>query len=101
MSWTPACRTPFAVVTAFSHFSTACWAWKPMMLSAMSELPANSRTAVASSSAFLTRIRQVSARSGFGEDTRSEEHTSELQSPVHLVCRLLLEKKKDKQAGAG
>src|SRR5258708_10980719 len=28
------------------------------------------------------------------EDTRSEEHTSELQSPDHLVCRLLLEKKK-------
>src|SRR6267154_5755561 len=28
-----------------------------------------------------------------GED-RSEEHTSELQSPVHIVCRLLLEKKK-------
>src|SRR5438876_4982870 len=28
------------------------------------------------------------------EQARSEEHTSELQSPVHLVCRLLLEKKK-------
>src|SRR5258708_23649183 len=27
-------------------------------------------------------------------DMRSEEHTSELQSPDHLVCRLLLEKKK-------
>src|SRR5437762_10739643 len=27
---------------------------------------------------------------------RSEEHTSELQSPMYLVCRLLLEKKKDK-----
>src|SRR2546422_1144139 len=27
--------------------------------------------------------------------TRSEEHTSELQSRLHLVCRLLLEKKKD------
>src|SRR6266581_1590729 len=27
-------------------------------------------------------------------DRRSEEHTSELQSPVHLVCRLLLETKK-------
>src|SRR5258708_26938148 len=27
---------------------------------------------------------------------RSEEHTSELQSPDHLVCRLLLEKKKNK-----
>src|SRR5947208_13497382 len=32
-----------------------------------------------------------------GDDERSEEHTSELQSPDHLVCRLLLEKKK--QAG--
>src|SRR5215216_7815942 len=32
-----------------------------------------------------------------GEKARSEEHTSELQSPDHLVCRLLLEKKKKKQ----
>src|SRR5690554_7162683 len=30
------------------------------------------------------------------EKTRSEEHTSELQSRPHLVCRLLLEKKKKK-----
>src|SRR5205814_9569767 len=30
----------------------------------------------------------------FGEPARSEEHTSELQSLRHLVCRLLLEKKK-------
>src|SRR2546422_10636160 len=30
------------------------------------------------------------------EATRSEEHTSELQSRLHLVCRLLLEKKKKK-----
>src|SRR5947208_9372414 len=29
-----------------------------------------------------------------GRAARSEEHTSELQSPDHLVCRLLLEKKK-------
>src|SRR5256885_8412472 len=28
-----------------------------------------------------------------GEDHRSEEHTSELQSPCNIVCRLLLEKK--------
>src|SRR5207244_6999275 len=34
----------------------------------------------------------VEIRGGQG-DTRSEEHTSELQSPDHLVCRLLLEKK--------
>src|SRR5258708_25468229 len=31
---------------------------------------------------------------GNGHQVRSEEHTSELQSPDHLVCRLLLEKKK-------
>src|SRR5690348_17754850 len=37
--------------------------------------------------------RAVRAR---GTAPRSEEHTSELQSPVHLVCRLLLEKKKQK-----
>src|SRR6266581_7778400 len=34
---------------------------------------------------------------GCDGDRRSEEHTSELQSPVHLVCRLLLEKKKKNQ----
>src|SRR5207244_11523086 len=32
----------------------------------------------------------------FKNATRSEEHTSELQSPDHLVCRLLLEKKQHK-----
>src|SRR5689334_24648077 len=32
--------------------------------------------------------------SGGGSISRSEEHTSELQSQFHLVCRLLLEKKK-------
>src|SRR5438876_1975525 len=36
---------------------------------------------------FLDGVCDITAR-------RSEEHTSELQSPVHLVCRLLLEKKK-------
>src|SRR2546422_7913931 len=37
----------------------------------------------------LRRIRQLA-----WTDYRSEEHTSELQSRLHLVCRLLLEKKK-------
>src|SRR2546422_7002317 len=32
------------------------------------------------------------------DEARSEEHTSELQSRLHLVCRLLLEKKKKKKA---
>src|SRR5256885_5805887 len=34
---------------------------------------------------------------GPGINPRSEEHTSELQSPCNLVCRLLLEKKKNKE----
>src|SRR5438552_11405214 len=34
------------------------------------------------------------AQPGLRQHSRSEEHTSELQSPDHLVCRLLLEKKK-------
>src|SRR3989304_5579552 len=35
---------------------------------------------------------------GYPKPTRSEEHTSELQSRLHLVCRLLLEKMKKKRA---
>src|SRR2546426_6363529 len=36
----------------------------------------------------------VEVRRGAERESRSEEHTSELQSPCNLVCRLLLEKKK-------
>src|SRR5438876_8457472 len=39
-----------------------------------------------------TSSQRAAERSAFST-MRSEEHTSELQSPVHLVCRLLLEKK--------
>src|SRR2546426_3719426 len=39
----------------------------------------------------------VEAQHGAGCVARSEEHTSELQSPCNLVCRLLLEKKKKQQ----
>src|SRR5215510_16201954 len=41
-----------------------------------------------------------SGRSGRCETSRSEEHTSELRSRGHLVCRLLLEKKKPKKLTA-
>src|SRR5690625_3497684 len=40
------------------------------------------------------KILQFVGPTGVGKTTRSEEHTSELQSRGHLVCRLLLEKKK-------
>src|SRR5690348_17849610 len=41
-----------------------------------------------------TVVGLVTVTLAVGCGARSEEHTSELQSPVHLVCRLLLEKKK-------
>src|SRR2546422_8617074 len=55
--------------------------------------------ATSSSASICSRVTAApSAHSLVG---RSEEHTSELQSRLHLVCRLLLEKKKDRQhAGA-
>src|SRR2546422_2058250 len=47
-------------------------------------------------SGHLIRIRTCHPLSRSLKDKRSEEHTSELQSRLHLVCRLLLEKKKKK-----
>src|SRR5689334_24403464 len=41
---------------------------------------------------------EVRAAAAWAFSQRSEEHTSELQSQFHLVCRLLLEKKKQLQA---
>src|SRR2546429_6847565 len=47
-------------------------------------------------SSALRRLRSPPASTG-RRAIRSEEHTSELQSRLHLVCRLLLEKKKKKR----
>src|SRR5262249_62425584 len=44
----------------------------------------------------VPRQHDGAARRQTGADSRSEEHTSELQSLTNLVCRLLLEKKKTK-----
>src|SRR2546426_9266707 len=44
--------------------------------------------------------RLARAQSGRHLARRSEEHTSELQSPCNLVCRLLLEKKKNRTISA-
>src|SRR5437899_12008358 len=44
----------------------------------------------------IRRIRRVASDASLMAKSRSEEHTSELQSLRHLVCRLLLEKKKKK-----
>src|SRR5687768_18243349 len=46
---------------------------------------------------YAARIRLGEPREQVAAEARSEEHTSELQSRLHLVCRLLLEKKKKKR----
>src|SRR5947208_7817581 len=53
-----------------------------------------------SRSASASRRRSSLRTWDVSESMRSEEHTSELQSPDHLVCRLLLEKKKKKKQKA-
>src|SRR5690606_11344186 len=45
----------------------------------------------------VTHTRALGISKGFGDEWRSEEHTSELQSRENLVCRLLLEKKNIKK----
>src|SRR2546426_6747116 len=66
--------------------------------------PANERSTTSASP--ITWSREISAvvmpslKTCSGESMRSEEHTSELQSPCNLVCRLLLEKKKKTEYNA-
>src|SRR5687768_18330043 len=47
---------------------------------------------------YRTVANSAGERCRWGSETGSEEHTSELQSRLHLVCRLLLEKKKYKMS---
>src|SRR5256884_2416938 len=54
------------------------------------------RPSTASNRAESARARNGFVRKSSAPSSRSEEHTSELQSRLHLVCRLLLEKKKKK-----
>src|SRR5207253_9786884 len=64
-----------------------------------SSSPTSSPTPAASSSRTSSGCRACRSTSGRrtrSTTARSEEHTSELQSRGHLVCRLLLEKKKKK-----
>src|SRR5256885_8999010 len=66
--------------------TTSGWQW-PVEVTAMPD--EKSKNSLPSTSV-TTMPRPSLATSGY----RSEEHTSELQSPCNLVCRLLLEKKK-------
>src|SRR5207244_13389710 len=61
----------------------------------LGEIARGSDETIAESGSKDAELRE--AKGGRSEKShRSEEHTSELQSPDHLVCRLLLEKKKNR-----
>src|SRR5258708_13699339 len=66
--------------------------------------PVGGRSSPPRSSALASSWRRspsLPMRGGRSRKFRSEEHTSELQSPDHLVCRLLLEKKKTQHTRRG
>src|SRR5437879_10054961 len=61
--------------------------------------PASSKTSSATTKVRFTTAAKTekSSPAHVRDRARSEEHTSEFQSPMYLVCRLLLEKKKQKK----
>src|SRR5258708_29545308 len=70
---------------------------KPTIATCSGTLRPSWRRARIAPKAIMSFDAKIAVKSGAVEHfqmTRSEEHTSELQSPDHLVCRLLLEKKK-------
>src|SRR5258708_18214392 len=70
----------------------------PAALAGITPVATSARARAASKSSICWRPAASSQTTRMAEldniGARSEEHTSELQSPDHLVCRLLLEKKK-------
>src|SRR5437879_9433334 len=82
----PPRSTLFPYTTLFRSCRQPCSTW-PRVASSRSKSP--SRMSIRYASAVGPRPTSVPT-----SRARSEEHTSELQSPMYLVCRLLLEKKK-------
>src|SRR5690625_5910171 len=74
----------------FSHTASS----EPYTLSLHDALPISAAANPPSRPATGCRPAALNTSAASGGITRSEEHTSELQSRGHLVCRLLLEKKK-------
>src|SRR5258708_15594834 len=89
----PPSSTLFPYTTLFRSFPAAAIIWSDDPPLASANNPARARL----------QVQRHDRETGERELdylqmlTRSEEHTSELQSPDHLVCRLLLEKNKRQQ----
>src|SRR5437763_4730790 len=83
----PPRSTLFPYTTLFRSICPSCWSAEvsPKPVSGSGEVYA------------ITLLHQGPPVVSYSPNRRSEEHTSELQSPMYLVCRLLLEKKKKKK----
>src|SRR2546429_6589671 len=78
----------YSPIPFIANFETTTGYFPPSLLA---------RTSATCGSQPLAARRPPAADSSLRIISRSEEHTSELQSRLHLVCRLLLEKKKQKK----
>src|SRR2546422_3090696 len=94
------CSTKFRNVTCASAFETTFLAWNSVPSWRATPFTRPRRVTIFATG-LLTRISTPRERAAdedrhpaWAGEGRSEEHTSELQSRLHLVCRLLLEKKK-------
>src|SRR5690348_17800183 len=90
------CRWPPSLPARSHNLNTACSGTFSASLKKASELFVASKSTLTRSPPRTCPLA-IRFERGFTSSrsiARSEEHTSELQSPVHLVCRLLLEKKK-------
>src|SRR2546422_2358649 len=76
--------TTFGRNSSAALIASAVWLWKKLCHHRAGTTSGSTTVSQSGFSSFSTR------------SMRSEEHTSELQSRLHLVCRLLLEKKKKK-----
>src|SRR5256885_12019919 len=79
-------RPPRSTLFPYTTLFRSSWA-SPKLTA-----PMRSFSQTRQSRPFITRFRIICTFPGLSK-LRSEEHTSELQSPCNLVCRLLLEKK--------
>src|SRR2546422_4545377 len=73
---------------------TVYWPHPELVMSGMTILVRTSNDPLAIVSQARSELQHIDPELPMAGSMRSEEHTSELQSRLHLVCRLLLEKKK-------
>src|SRR5689334_23412523 len=86
----PPRSTLFPYTTLFRSPRAPCPRWGPRPRRPPPTCPRSARRSAGARRALRGQV-------GGGRRGRSEEHTSELQSQFHLVCRLLLEKKKEQK----